>query len=105
MQENRLRRVFAFLFIFLEFILSARSPAKGLPAPETASGVYVHAAYEYYRWEEGLRVMIWHDGVDHVSCSSFTNGQYEIECTGESIDNHTFTWRIVHSTWAKAVCS
>lgn len=94
MKENRLGRVFGSLSILLGFILSACSPAKMLPAPETASGVYVKAGYEYFLWEEGLRVMIWHNAVDRSKCSSFTNGQYEIECTGESIGNHAFIWRL-----------
>jgi hypothetical protein len=93
MKEYRLRRVLS-LFVLLGFILSACSPAEMVPDPETASGVYVNAGYEFDRWEEGLRVMIWHDGVNHISCSSSSNGQYEIECTAESINNHTFTWRL-----------
>lgn len=91
---KELIRVFGSLFILLGFILSTCSQAEILPDPETVSGVYVHAGYEYYRWEEGLRVMIWHDGIPHLSCSSFTNGQYEVECLGESIGNLTVKWRL-----------
>jgi hypothetical protein len=83
------------ILICLGFILSACSQGKAFPEPETASGVYVHSGFEYYRWEEGLQVMIWHDGINHLSCSSSTNGQYEIECLGESMDAHTFAWRLV----------
>jgi hypothetical protein len=93
---NKVRFIcsFALLIIFLVLILPACSQAKVVPDPETVSGVYVHAGYEYYYWEEGLRVMIWHDGIHHQSCSSITNGHYEIECLGETISKHTFTWRL-----------
>jgi len=94
MKKNRFTYSLATLLICLGFILSACSQAEILPDPETVSGVYVQSGYEYYRWEEGLRVMIWHDGIPHLSCSSFTNGQYEVECQGESIGNHTVAWRL-----------
>jgi hypothetical protein len=94
MKKNSFIYIFVSLLIFLGFILSACSQAKILPDPETVSGVYVHTGYEYYRWEEGLQVMIWHDGIHHLSCSSFSNGQYENRCQGESIGNHTVTWRL-----------
>jgi hypothetical protein len=94
MKKYNLLFIYAILLIFLGFILSACSHVKAFPEPEMASGVYVHSGFEYYRWEETLRVMIWHDGINHLSCSSFTNGQYEIECLGESMDNHTFVWNL-----------
>ena len=94
MTKNRFLCIFASLFIFFGFIFSACSQAEMVPDPETVSGVYVHAGYEYYQWEEGLRVMIWHGGVNHLNCSSFTNGQYETECQGEAVGNHTVTWRL-----------
>lgn len=94
MKKNRFTYSLATLLICLGFILSACSQAEILPDPETVSGVYVQSGYEYYRWEEGVQVMIWHEGISHLSCSSFTNGQYEVECLGESIGNHTVTWRL-----------
>ena len=94
MKENRLKRIFALLFVFLGFILPACSHAMRLPDPETVSGVYIQSGFEYYRWEEGLELMIWHDGINHIGCSSFTNGKYEIECTGESIGKHSFAWHL-----------
>lgn len=94
LKKIRLIRVFAPLFVFLGFVLTACSYAEILPDPETVSGVYIQSGFEYYRWEAGLRVMIWHEGINHLSCSSFTNGQYEIECTGESIGNHNLAWRL-----------
>jgi hypothetical protein len=94
MKKTRFTYTSAAVLICLGFLLFACSPAKTLPDPEIASGVYIHAGYEYYRWEEGVQVMIWHEGIPHLSCSSFTNGQYEVECLGESIGNHTVTWRL-----------
>jgi hypothetical protein len=94
MQKQRLFSVHITLFAFFGFVFSACSPNAKLLDPETASGVYVHSGFEFYRWEEGMRLMIWHDGINHQSCSSSTNGQYEIECHGVSIGNHTFELRL-----------
>lgn len=94
MTKIRLICSIASLFILLGLILPACSQSKKAPDPESISGVYVHAGYEFYYWQEGLRVMIWHDGIHHQSCSSFTNGSYKIECLGEAISEHTFTWRL-----------
>ena len=86
--------VFINCLVFLGFGLSGCVSTQPIPDPKTASGVYVQSGFEYYRWEEGLRLMIWHDGVNHLSCSSSTNGNYEIECLGISIGNHTFEWHL-----------
>ena len=89
-----MKKILKNMIIILGFALTACSQTEKVPDPETASGVYIHAGFEYYHWEEGLRLMIWHDGVNHLSCASTTNGHYEIECSGESFDNHAFAWRL-----------
>jgi hypothetical protein len=79
----------------LGFVASACSPAIMTPEPETTAGVYIHSGFEFYRWEDGLTVMIWHDGVRHTNCSTTTLGQhYEVKCQAISNLGHTFEWLI-----------
>ncbi|KPJ90430.1 MAG: hypothetical protein AMJ53_13575 [Gammaproteobacteria bacterium SG8_11] len=94
MENSRIFRIFIKSLIILGFGLTGCESTPSIPDPETASGVYVHSGFEYYRWEDGLRLMIWHDGIDHLSCSSSTNGYYEIECFGMLIGNRTFAWHL-----------
>ena len=94
MENSRIFGIFIKCLIILGFGLTGCVSTPSIPDPETASGVYVHSGFEYYRWEDGLRLMIWHDGIDHLSCSSSTNGYYEIECFGVSIGNRTFAWHL-----------
>jgi len=83
------------LMVILGFVLCACLPKATLPDPETASGVYVHSGFEFYRWEEGLTLMIWHDGIRHSNCSTTTTGQrYDVTCQAISNDNHSFDWRL-----------
>ena len=94
MKTFRLFTAVLVCLVFLGLGLIGCSPAQLLPNPEIVSGVYVQSGFMYYRWEEGLQLMIWHDGVNHLNCSSSTNGQYEVDCTGESSGNHAVTWRL-----------
>jgi hypothetical protein len=94
MEKLKFLSIHGSLIVILGFVFFACSPNATLPDPQMASGVYVHSGFEFYRWEEGLRLMIWHDGVNPLSCSSSTNGYYEVECHGVSISNHTIAWRL-----------
>jgi hypothetical protein len=79
----------------LGIAFSACSPTATLLDPETATGVYVHSGFEFYLWEEGLALMIWHDGTNHVSCSNSTNNQrYEINCNALAHNNNSFDWHL-----------
>lgn len=95
MEKHRLLSIHVSLIVFVGANLSACSHTATLPEPQTASGVYVHSGFEYYRWEEGLRLMIWHDGINHVSCSTSTNNRrYEIECNAIAYTNNSFEWHL-----------
>jgi hypothetical protein len=95
MEKHRLLSIHVSLIVFVGANLSACSHTATLPEPQTASGVYVHSGFEYYRWEEGLRLMIWHDGINHVSCSTSTNNRrFEIECNAIAYTNNSFEWHL-----------
>jgi hypothetical protein len=95
MNKYGLLRALVSIFAVLGFAATACSPAVIPPSPETAVGVYIHAGFEFYRWEGGLNVMIWHDGVHHTNCSTTTLGQhYEVKCQAISNHGHTYKWLI-----------
>ena len=94
MKKRSFLLINAALTMLLGLVTSACVSSPHAPNPATASGVYVHAGFEYYHWEGGLKLMIWHDGVNQLRCSSTTNGSYEIECIGLSMGSNTFEWRL-----------
>lgn len=86
-------KLFTFLFFLSSFVLSACSSISKSPEPEMAAGVYIQSGYEFYQWDDGLALMIWHDGTKTLGCSSSTNGQiYVMTCQGVSNDNNAFRW-------------
>jgi len=76
-------------------IVSACSGSTTPPSPESVAGVYVQAGYEFYRWEEGPALMIWHDGIQLSDCTSRTNEQILVmDCHALSEDDYRFDWSL-----------
>jgi hypothetical protein len=76
-------------------IFSACTVTPGLLAPESAIRVYLNTGFEYYRWEEGLRLMIWIDGIKASGCNTTTYGRiYELSCYAISEDDIRFDWHL-----------
>lgn len=83
------------LFILPMFLFCACSTDLTIKEPESAHGVYIQSAFEFYRWEEGLTLMIWHDGVKYSDCASSTNGHgYLVHCQSTSGEDTRFDWRL-----------
>ena len=63
------------------------------PSPELVPGVYIQSGFEFYRWEEGLALMLWHDGIGSSDCESRTNPtSFSVKCHAISEDHHCFEW-------------
>jgi hypothetical protein len=62
-----------------------------------AAGVYVSVGYEFFHWEEGLNVMIWHDAVSNSSCDSSgstDDAVHTVICHAVSGTGKRFDWQI-----------
>lgn len=73
------------------------SPSSTPPAPDMVGGVYEHAAYEYFHWQEGLNVMIWYDAAQSSTCDSSgpTNeNTHVVQCQVNFETNQSFDWQI-----------
>jgi len=60
-------------------------------------GAYVHAAYEYFHWREGLDIMIWYDAAQSSSCdSSGSTGAktHEVRCQVFFESGRSLDWQI-----------
>jgi hypothetical protein len=78
-------------------ITSACQPRTTPPGPRMAAGVYMDVAYEFYHWEEGLNLMIWHDAASSSSCDSsgsIENRIHTVDCHAISRLGKRFDWRI-----------
>lgn len=94
---NRLR--FSFI-VFLANLVCLGSvscvPRSTPPAPDMAAGVYVDAGFEYFHWEQGLAILIWHDAIQSSSCDSSGSTQdptHVVRCQATSGEN-SFNWQI-----------
>lgn len=82
----------SFLIVHLVILISAC--VNDPPAtPETIPGIYLQTGYEFYRWEESLVLMIWHDGIKSSICESSTDHtRFSMKCHAISVDGHRFEW-------------
>jgi hypothetical protein len=84
------------LSIFLGLGLAAcfgRTP----PGPDMAGGGYENASYEYFHWQEGLNVLIWHDANTSSTCHSSGSTRSDthlVQCQAVSEDGFEFFWQI-----------
>jgi hypothetical protein len=72
-------------------------PVSTPPAPDMAGGVYVHVAYEYFHWQEGLDVMIWYNAPQSSSCDSSgstSTKTHVVQCQAISETGQSFDWQI-----------
>jgi hypothetical protein len=97
MQKNKLGHSLFLSSLFIGSMLGACGPRATPPGPETAAGVYQGAGYEYFRWEEGLRLMIWHQDPEFSGCrssSSTTDHRFVLDCQASSRTGVEFGWRL-----------
>jgi hypothetical protein len=83
------------LLAFLGLLSAACSPASTPPGPDMAAGVYIQSGYEFYRWEEGLTLMIWFDGAKSSACgssSSTSDPQFVLQCHAVTRSDVRFDW-------------
>lgn len=60
-----------------------------------AAGVYIQSGYEFYRWEEGLTLMIWFDGAKSSACgssSSTSDPLFVLRCHAVSRSDFRIDW-------------
>ncbi|HEY48332.1 MAG: hypothetical protein AMJ88_05205 [Anaerolineae bacterium SM23_ 63] len=79
------------------FLFAACTPASTPPGPDMAAGVYIQSGYEFYRWEEGLTLMIWFDGAQSSACSSSSSTndpQFVLQCHAVSRSDVRFDWHL-----------
>jgi hypothetical protein len=95
MEKFKLLNVHLLFFFLSALALSACAADKPIPDPETAAGVYIQTGFEFYRWEAGLRLMIWHDGIKSSDCATTTNSRsFELHCHAISNDGIRFEWHL-----------
>ena len=67
------------------------------PGPDMAGGVYEYAGYEFFHWQEGLNILIWHDAIATSSCDSSgatDNDTHLVQCQAVSEAGYDFFWQI-----------
>lgn len=83
------------LLTFLGFLFAACTPASTPPGPDMAAGVYIQSGYEFYRWEEGMNLMIWFDRAKSSACSSSSSTSdplFVLRCHAVSRSDVRFDW-------------
>ena len=83
------------LLTFSGALFAACSPSSTPPGPDTAAGVYIQLGYEFFRWEEGLTLMIWFDGAKSSACSSTSSTsdpKFVLRCHAVSRSDVRFDW-------------
>jgi hypothetical protein len=91
------RRHVALLLPLLALLLAATGCYRTTPpGPITAGGQFEGAAYVYYRWEQGLRIMIWHDATNATSSGSGSTSDpvYRVEGRALYDDGSELSWTI-----------
>lgn len=89
--------VMLFLATILFWGMFACSSGSTPPAPDMAAGVYDNVAYEFFHWEEGLNVMIWHDAIRSSTCNSSgstSDPVHTVDCYAASTEDLQFDWQI-----------
>lgn len=64
--------------------------------PQTVAGVYINVGYDYYRWEGGPEIMIWHDAVQNSECQSAADEKkFTLICRTSFGDMDSLTWQLI----------
>jgi hypothetical protein len=94
---SRPRYDIALVFLAIALLL----PASGCyrttpPGPDTAYGQFEGAGYLFYRWAQGLRIMIWHDATNAASSGSGSTSDpaYRVEGRALYEDGSELNWTI-----------
>jgi hypothetical protein len=88
-------KVWILFLILLSFVICACTHNPTPANPEIYAGVYIQTGYEFYRWKEGLRLMIWHDGTKSSDCVTSTNsGNVTLSCHAISNDDIRIDWHL-----------
>jgi hypothetical protein len=67
------------------------------PGPDMAGGGYENVNYDYFDWEEGLNVMIWHEGVTTSGCNSSgstSSVTHLVQCQATTQSGLEYAWQI-----------
>ena len=96
MKKNKLPRLAMLCSMVWILICSACSAASLPPEPQSAAGVYVRTGFEYYRWEEGLRLMVWIEGIESSGCNMTTSErEYRMACHALANNETRFEWQLI----------
>jgi uncharacterized protein YfiM (DUF2279 family) len=96
MPYNRLVKLTLFVLL-LSLATVACWRAETPPGPDMAGGVYEYAGYEYFHWNEGLNILIWHDAIANSSCDSSGATDVDthfVQCWTQSETGQEFAWQI-----------
>jgi hypothetical protein len=78
-------------------VTGACAPGTSPPGPNTLSGTVGSAGYSLHRWDQGISVLIVHDGPAALFCEgsgSSSSQQYILECQADSDAGTSFSWVI-----------
>jgi hypothetical protein len=94
---SRPRYDVALVFLAIGLLLAVSGCSRTTPpGPDTAYGQFQGAGYLFYRWEQGLRLMIWHDASSATSSGSGSTSDpiYRVEGQAVYPDDSTLNWTI-----------
>lgn len=96
MPYNRFVKLTLFVLL-ISLVTAACWRAETPPAPDMAGGVYEYAGYEYFHWQEGLNILIWHDAIASANCDSSGATDVDthlVQCWTQSETGQEFAWQI-----------
>jgi len=85
------------LVVLVGLAVASCSLATTPPGPDMAAGVYIGAGYEFFKWQEGLAVMLWHDAVASSGCDSSGSTDdptHTVQCRATSQIGRSFNWQL-----------
>jgi len=94
---SRPRYDVALIFLAIGLLLAVSGCSRTTPpGPDTAYGQFEGTGYVFYRWEQGLRLMIWHDATGATSSGSGSTSDpvYRVEGQAVYSDGSTLSWTI-----------
>jgi hypothetical protein len=94
---SRPRYDVALVFLAIGLLLAVSGCSRTTPpGPDTAYGQFQGAGYLFYRWEQGLRLMIWHDASSATSSGSGSTSDpiYRVEGQAVYPAGSTLNWTI-----------
>jgi hypothetical protein len=88
------------ILLSLMIIVGCASSSRA-PGADITAGVVENAGYEFFRWDEGLAIMIWHDVLGESGSSSTSTGSglmggpvYGLQGYAKSWDGRRLAWQI-----------